>query len=50
MQQTVNRVACRTVELLPAEDLVRTVIGRDIFVTRLDERRPDRQREEGKDE
>jgi hypothetical protein len=50
MQQTVNRVACRTVGLLRAEGLVRTVIGRDIFVTRLDERRPDRQREEGKDE
>ena len=50
MQQTVNRVTCRTVELLRAEGLVRTVIGRGIFGTRLDERRPDRQREEGKDE
>jgi hypothetical protein len=43
MQQTVNRVACPTVEPCP-------VIGRGIFVTRLDERRPDRQRKEGKDE
>jgi hypothetical protein len=50
MPQTVNRVARRTVELLRADGLVRTVIGRDIFVTRLDERRPDRQREDGQDE
>jgi hypothetical protein len=43
MQQTVNRVTCRPVAPCP-------VIGRGIFVIRLDERRPDRQREEGKDE
>jgi hypothetical protein len=43
MQQTVNRVTCSPVAPCP-------VIGRGIFVTRLDERRPDRQREEGKDE
>jgi hypothetical protein len=37
-------------DYLCAQGLVRTVIGRGIFVTRLDERKPDRQREEGKDE
>jgi hypothetical protein len=43
MQQTVNRVTCRPVAPCP-------VIGCGIFVTRLDERRPDGQREEGKDQ
>ena len=38
MQQIVNRVTCSPV----------AVIGRGIFVTRLDERRPDRQREEAR--
>jgi hypothetical protein len=32
------------------QQTVNRVACRDIFVTRLDERRPDRQREEGKDE
>jgi hypothetical protein len=41
MQQIVNRVTRSPVAPCP-------VIGRGIFVTRLDERRPDRQREEGK--
>jgi len=43
MQQIVNRVTCSPVAPCP-------VIGRGIFVTRLDERRPDRQPQEGKDE